>query len=101
MVKGLPNLEEHLSSCKTCLFGKQIRLPFKTSTWRVTEKLQLIHIDVCGLQNSLNGNKYYIVFIDDLTKNVLDLYYEDQVRIFLEFKNWIENQSSCKTQVIR
>lgn len=70
LVKGLPNLEENLSSCKACLFGKQIRLPFKKSTWRVTEKLQLIHTDLCGPQiiPSLNGSRYYINFVDDLTR---------------------------------
>ncbi|XP_047254258.1 uncharacterized protein LOC124888079 [Capsicum annuum] len=47
MISSLPNLEKHLSRCKA-LLGKQIRLPFKISTWRATERLQLIHTDLCG-----------------------------------------------------
>lgn len=32
MVVGLPNMEEHISACKTCVVGKQVRLPFKNSS---------------------------------------------------------------------
>ena len=57
MARGLPNLEEQFSTYKACLMGKQARFPFKESTWRAIEKLQLIHSDLYGLQAtpSLNG----------------------------------------------
>lgn len=39
LAKGLPPLEEELPSCEACQFGKQIRLSFTKSTWKVTQKL--------------------------------------------------------------
>ena len=106
MARGLPNLEEQFSTCKACLMGKQARFPFKESTWRATEKLQLIHSDLCGPQAtpSLNGSRYFIIFIDDYTR-MCWIYFMKQklevAKVFLKFKRWIENQSSCKIQVIR
>lgn len=106
MATGLPNLEEHITRCKACLLGKQTRLPFKKSTWRATEKLQLIHTDLCGPQviPSLNGNRYFIIFIDDYTR-MCWIYFMKQksevAEVFQKFKKWVENQSGCKIQVIR
>lgn len=96
MVNGLPNLEENPSSCKACVLGKHTRLPFKSSTWRATEKLQLIHTDLCGPQRTplLNGSRYYIIFIDELTR-MRWIYFmkfnSEAARIFMKFKRWIEN----------
>lgn len=106
MIEGLPSLEDHLSSCKAFIFGKQTRFPFKTSIWRATEKLQLIHSDICGPHTtpSLNGSMYFIIFIDDLTR-MCWIYFTklktEVAGIFFKFKAWIENQSDCRIQVIR
>lgn len=106
MATGLPSLEEQITRCKVCLLGKQTRLPFKKSTWRATEKLQLIHIDLCGPQvnPSLNGSRYFITFIDDYTR-MCWIYFMKQklevAEVFLKFKRWVENQSGGKIQVIR
>ena len=70
------------------------------------EKLHLIHSDLCGLQAtpSLNGSKHFIIFIDDYTR-MCWIYCMKQklevAEVFLKFKRWIENQSSCKIQVIK
>ena len=100
MARGLPNLEEQLSSCKACLMGKKVRFPFKESTWRVIKRLQQIHRDLIGPQvTPLNGSRYFIIFIDDYTR-MCWIYFMKQklefVEVFLKFKRWIENQSSCK-----
>ncbi|KAJ8641623.1 hypothetical protein MRB53_018317 [Persea americana] len=45
--EGLPELEEELSTCAACQYGKQTRLPFpQNKAWRATQKLQLVHTDV-------------------------------------------------------
>lgn len=103
---GLPHIESELPNCNSCQYGKQTRLPFQQATWRATEKLQLIHTDVCGPQRtpSLNGSKYYIVFIDDFTRMcwIYFLRFKSEVAgVFFKFKQWIENQSGCKIQVLR
>ncbi|KAG6492442.1 hypothetical protein ZIOFF_047405 [Zingiber officinale] len=47
----------HNKGIETCVLRKQTRLPFESSSWRASEKLQLIHTDVCGPMSevSLNG----------------------------------------------
>ena len=106
MERGLSNLEEQLSSCKACLMGKQAKFPFKKSTWRATERLQLIHTYLCGppATPSLSGSRYFIILIDDYTR-MCWIYFMNQklevAEVFLKFKRWIKNQSSCKIQVIR
>ncbi|KAI5434550.1 hypothetical protein KIW84_021403 [Lathyrus oleraceus] len=49
MVKGLPKLKEAAKVCKVCNVGKQQRGKFpKKSGRRASEKLELIHGDLCG-----------------------------------------------------
>ena len=57
-----------LPICKHCLTRKETRLPFD-KTKRATSKLQLIHLDICGLMNvrANHGANYFITFIDDFT----------------------------------
>ncbi|KAK9088025.1 hypothetical protein Syun_030419 [Stephania yunnanensis] len=106
LVQGLPHLEAELPDCKTCQFGKQTRLPFKQATWRATKRMQLIHTDLAGPQRtpSLNGSKYYIIFIDDHTRMcwIYFLKFKTEVAgIFWKFKQWIETQSGYQIQALR
>lgn len=106
LVQGLPHLDANVPNCRACQFGKQARLPFSQSTWRANEKLQLIHTDLGGPQRtpSLKGSKYYIAFIDDFTRMcwIYFLRFKSEVAgVFWKFKQWIENQSGCKIQVLR
>jgi transposase InsO family protein len=107
LAKNSLELEEELPACDVCQYGKQTRLPFpRKSAWRATERLQLIHTDVGGPMRtpSLNGSKYYIVFIDDYTRMcwIYFMKFKSEVaHIFWKFKAWIETQSKCKLQVIR
>ncbi|KAL9444243.1 hypothetical protein AB3S75_017429 [Citrus x aurantiifolia] len=95
------------SVCEVCQLGKQARLPFPVNkAWRAVEKLQLIHTDVCGPMRtaSLNGNRYFMVLIDDFSRMcwVYFLKQKSEVAsVFWKFKTWIENQSGCKIKVIR
>ena len=106
MVEGFPEFEVISTSCQTCQYGKQNRLPFPTATWKASNKLQLIHTDVGGPQRtpSLKGSHYYISFIDDLTKMcwIYFLKFKSEVRnTFRKFKAKVENESGCKIQILR
>lgn len=107
MAVGLPKIEGDLPWCKACLTGKSSRLPFdKTGAWRASSKLQLIHSDVWGRQAtpSLNGSRYYVLFIDDFSRMcwIYFMKFKSEVAlIFRNFKAWVENQTGCKIQVIR
>lgn len=106
MVRGLPKLDDQLSNCLACQYGKQRRIPFHKSSWRASKKLQLIHTDVAGPQRtpSLQGNVYYIIFIDDFTRMcwIYFMKFKSEVTdVFWKFKKMVENQSDCKIQVLR
>lgn len=105
-VKGVPPLEEELADCVACQYGKQVRKPFPRIVWRTSHKLQLVHSDVGGPQktSSLNGNQYYITFIDDYTRFCWIYFFKSKAEvasIFWKFKNWVENQSDCRIRTIR
>ena len=70
LVEELVDIDDDMSLCRACNFGKQHRQPFPKQAWRASKKLQLVYTDICGSHRtpSLNGNLYYIIFIDDLTR---------------------------------
>ncbi|RVW38412.1 Retrovirus-related Pol polyprotein from transposon TNT 1-94 [Vitis vinifera] len=49
MVRGLPQLKASSKVCTDCMVGKQHRdaIP-KRSLWRASQRLQLVHADICG-----------------------------------------------------
>jgi hypothetical protein len=72
MVEGIPELQStHEGICKGCALGKNIKKPFPSSNNRSKEILDMIHSDVCGLMlvKSLGGSLYYVIFIDDYSRN--------------------------------
>ena len=59
--------------CKSCILGKQKMVSFlKTSRTAKAEKLELVHTDLWGPPPvaSLRGSRYYITFINDLSRKV-------------------------------
>ena len=95
-----------MSPYRACNFGKQHRQPFPKQAWRGSKKLQLVHTDLCGPQRtpSLNGNLYYIAFINDLTRMcwIFLLKQKSEVAsVFWKFKAKVENEDACLIQTIR
>jgi hypothetical protein len=107
MVKGLPVLNELEGKCEDCLSGKQHReaIP-KQANWRASQKLELIHSDVCGPINpqSNGGNRYFITFTDDFSRKTWVYFLQDKAsvfEIFKKFKTLVENESGCVMQSLR
>ena len=55
--------------CNACIYGKQHKLPFKTSSSVSTEVGQLVHMDVCGPMQvqTIGLGKYFLLFRDDFS----------------------------------
>ncbi|KAG8492529.1 hypothetical protein CXB51_009791 [Gossypium anomalum] len=93
--------------CEVCQIRKQARLPFPANTtWRASSKLELVHTDVCGPMRteSLSGNRYFILFIDDCTIYcwVYFLKHKSEVaEVFIKFKAVVETETGCKIKTIR
>ncbi|GKE56517.1 retrovirus-related pol polyprotein from transposon TNT 1-94 [Tanacetum coccineum] len=72
LVRGLPKLKfekDHL--CSACSLGKSKKSSHKPKADDTNqEKLYLLHMDLCGPMRveSINGNKYILVIIDDYSR---------------------------------
>ena len=70
----LPELKSiDFDMCESCILGKQKKVNFlKAYRTSKAEKLELVHIDLWGPSSvaSLEGSRYCITFIDDLSRKV-------------------------------
>lgn len=97
IVIDLPVLANVLANsegvCGACQLGKLYRTSFPSGgvkrASRNSRKLELIHIDVCGIMDSesLRKNKYFMLFIDDLTRMTWVYFLTNKGQVYLCLKN--------------
>ena len=103
----MPEFLSNAQVCETCQQGKQTKLPFQANrVRRANQKLQLIHTDVCGPMktDSLSGNRYFLLFIDDYTRMcwVYFIRLKSEVfDVFTQFKALVENQCNLSIKALR
>ena len=71
VVRNMSKLTNPTNSiCEQCQHGKQTRVHFKTKEHSSTKPLEFVHNDLCGPTKSkgLNGEKYFMLLIDDYTR---------------------------------
>jgi transposase InsO family protein len=107
MVQGLPDLSAMENKCTDCISGKQQRdaIP-KQAKWRASEKLQLIHSDICGPINPISngGKRYFITFTDDYCRKTWVYFMKEKSEAFATFKTYkalVENESGCMIKCLR
>ena len=88
--------------CEACLYGKQSKKKFPNNqTRKASQLLELIHSDLVGhVPNSLGGSRYFITFIDDLSRFTSIAFLKEKseaLEQFKIFKAWAENQKSMKS----
>ena len=82
-----------------CALGKMHRDEFPSnSDRRKKDVLELIHTDVCGPMQtrSLGGAYYFLLFIDDCTRDTWVYFLRrksDVFEYFKEFRNMVEKQT--------
>lgn len=66
----LPCFKSNKCFCEHCLHGKMCKLPFSRSVSTTEFPLKIVHSDVWGpaLEISVNGHKYYVSFVDDMSR---------------------------------
>jgi transposase InsO family protein len=107
MMHGLPQLEASTTICTDCMIGKQHRDPIpKRSAWRASQKLQLIHADICGpISPTSNSKKRYLIcFIDDFSrKSWVYFLVEKSVALvnFKYFKKSVEMEMDAYIKCLR
>jgi len=107
LVQNLPHTKVKEEICEACELGKQSRKSFpKHKAWRAEMLLQLVHTDVCRPMKteSLNGSRYYTLFIDDFNRFCW-MYFMKQksevANIFGTWKKLVENQCEKKVKMVR
>jgi len=109
MVIGLEG--ENLSlepNCGVCTQGKMMaKLPTKhiDGGKGTTEKLQIIHSDVCGPIEpvGLNGERYFVSFTDDFTRRTWVYTMKAKSEVLQNFKTFVElvhNKGSQRIQIL-
>ncbi|GAU29997.1 hypothetical protein TSUD_160820 [Trifolium subterraneum] len=107
MVQGLPQLQDMEDTCVSCLTGKQHReaIP-KSSNWRATKPLELVHSDICGpiTPQSNGGSRYFITFTDDFSRKTWIYLLVNKASAFDEFKKFkvlVEKESNSQIMCLR
>ena len=107
MVYGLPSIVIPKKICDNCLINKQPRTSFSSYTMsKASDILHIVYLDVCGPFDvpSLGGNRYFVSFVDDLSRK-LWLYLikakSEVFNIFKRFKALVEKQSRKCIKILR
>lgn len=98
LVESFPAIVKTDKLCQVCQFGKQSRKSFsKEKRWKASLKLELVHTNICGPMKtfSLNKSKFYIVFINDMTRFCWIYFLKHNSEAFSKF---IIFKASVKTQ---
>ncbi|GAU22886.1 hypothetical protein TSUD_376970 [Trifolium subterraneum] len=107
MVHGLPHIKPPKQLCKECCIAKSARKAFKHDLpMKSSQKLQLIHSDVCGPleMQSMGGNYYFLTFMDEFTRHVRIYMIEKKSEVFTKFKKFklqVERESECSIKKLR
>jgi hypothetical protein len=77
--------------------GKYVNSTFHEKVNRVAVILERVHTDMCGpfLVSSIENHKYYVIFLDDISRKcgILFMQKKDQTfSKFCEFKAFVEKE---------
>ncbi|CAG9787134.1 unnamed protein product [Diatraea saccharalis] len=112
-MKRVPGLKfvgdmDKLESCESCIKGKMHRIPFDKDheAVRATEKLGLVHMDLCGpMENkSYGGHSYFLIVVDDCTRKMFIYFLKSKTDVLDRFKMFVnegETYSGKKIKIVR
>lgn len=105
-VRGLPQITKPANICEECIKGKQTRVSFKTKEYLSKRPLELVHTDLCGPTKtaSLNGERYFMLFIDDYSRMVWVTFLKHKSEAFERFKifrKMVERETNLKLKCLR
>ena len=107
LVVGLPMVQKIEDICESCVYGKQHRVPFQVGkSWRANEPLMLVHADICGpiQTSSLGESRYFLLFVDDLTRMCWVYFLKQKSEAFssfVQFRAYVEKQSGYAIKILR
>lgn len=107
-VEGLEfDEDERGEFCDACATGKQSREPRnKFPGQRATERLELVHTDVCGPMptESPQGKRYFLLFVDDFSRYTVAYFLRNKSEVVEKLKEYealVTNQTGLRLKQIR
>jgi len=90
MAEGMSNSSLDFDFYENCVYGKQNRVSFPSSSKRAKHILELVHSDVFGPVKvpSLHKSVYYVSFIDYFSKNTWIYFLKKKSKVFHMFKEF-------------
>lgn len=91
------SFNNHPAVWDSCQLGKIYRLPFTESHVPSTKPFDLVYSDVWGSSPvfSINGNHYFLLFVDDRTKSAWIYFLSQKSQVlssFIQFHKMIQTQ---------
>jgi len=95
-----------VNTCTHCLHGKMHKLPFPDSKFVAHSPFEFVHTDLWdpAPQNSVNGYKYYVLFVNHFTHFTWLYLLKNKSEVFskfLIFKVIVKNQFSTTIKTLR
>lgn len=95
---------EHV--CSACLHEKYTRFHYKVKEYSSETALDIVHTDLCGpMRNKgLNGERYFILFVDDFTRRTCIIYLKcktEALEYFKKYRRMAENDCGRRIKVLR
>ena len=83
-----------------------VKTSFKSKNYHFEEVLELVHIDLCGPigTDSYNGDKFFILIVDDYSRMMIVMYLKDNSKAFQKFKWYlarVEKEIGKKLKCLR
>lgn len=105
-VRDMPKITNPSNTiCKQCQHGKKTRVTFKEKEYITSKPLELVHIELCGpiRTQSIQGENYFMLLIDDYTRMTWDAFLinkHDEFEKFKPLKALVENETDMKIKVL-
>ena len=96
--------DDKMQQCEICVTGKLIQKPFQSNSNHSMNILELIHSDVCQVEDlSIGKARYFITFLDDCSRKIFVYFlkHKDEVpEIVRKFIKFVENQTGYKVKIL-
>jgi hypothetical protein len=92
--------------CKHCQQGKQTKTRVKSKEYSTTRPLKIVHTNLVGptTTKGLNGDKYFMLLVDDYTRMTAVCFLKNKSEAFENFKickEMVENELDSKIKCLR